>query len=73
MVELQKAGVKIHTTPKSVLDAQLKAWDGVLAEQTKDAFFKKVVDSQKEWAKRVGAYWAANNVDPNPAYKHFFG
>ena len=63
----------IVRTPPAVLEAQLKAWDTVLAEQTKEPFFKKVIDSQKEWGKRVTAYWLNNNVDPGPAYKHFFG
>jgi TRAP-type mannitol/chloroaromatic compound transport system substrate-binding protein len=62
-------------TPTSVLNAQLAAWDRVLAEQTKEPFFKKVVESQRAWAKRTVPYWLINNNDTaalESAYKHFF-
>jgi TRAP-type mannitol/chloroaromatic compound transport system substrate-binding protein len=74
--EIKKRGVQVTKTPDSVLNAQLAAWDRVLAEQTKDPFFKKVVDSQKAWAKRVTPYWVINNNNTaalESAYKHFFG
>jgi hypothetical protein len=47
----------------------------VLEEQSKEPFFKKVVDSQKEWVKRTSAYLHANNLNSSAleaAYKHFF-
>ena len=40
----------IHTG-EAVLNAQLAAWDKVLVEQSKEPFFKKVIDSQKAWVK----------------------
>jgi len=69
-------GVQVIKTPPAVLDAQLQAWDKVLEAQSKEPFFKKVVDSQKAWVKRTGAYLQVNNLDSTAlqsAYKHFFG
>ncbi|HXL68423.1 MAG TPA: TRAP transporter substrate-binding protein [Xanthobacteraceae bacterium] len=74
--EIKKRGVQVIKTPDSVLDAQLAAWDRVLAEQTKEPFFKKVIDSQKAWVKRTVAYTSINNTNSvalDKAYKHFFG
>ena len=52
-------------TPDSVLNAQLRAWTTVIANQEKDpqsgAFFKKVIDSQKAWVRRTAAYFLINN------------
>jgi TRAP-type mannitol/chloroaromatic compound transport system substrate-binding protein len=73
---IQKKGVKVIKTPDAVMNSQLAAWDHVLAEQTKEPFFKKVVDSQKAWAKRTVPYWLINCNDTarlEAAYKHFFG
>ncbi len=73
-IKLQKEyGVKIYRTPKDVFEAQLKAWDDVLAELNQDPFFKKVVDSQKAWAKRVMGYLFFNQADYRLAYEHYFG
>lgn len=74
--EIKKRGVQVIKTPDSVLQAQLQAWDRVLAEQSKDPFFKKVIDSQKAWVKRTAAYILVNNNSTaalEGAYKHFFG
>lgn len=72
--ELQeKHGVKVSRTPQDILDAQLKAWDEVLGDLLKDPFFKKVVDSQKAWVKRVVAYELFNAADQRLAYEHHFG
>ncbi len=53
---INEDGVKVYRTPVSVMEAQLTAWDNVLADLMKDEFFKKVVDSQKAWAERVAFY-----------------
>ena len=70
-------GVKIKRTPKSIFEEQLKAWDQVEAELVKDPqqgpFIKKVLDSQKAWAKRVGFYHLNNDADWRTAYEHHFG
>jgi TRAP-type mannitol/chloroaromatic compound transport system substrate-binding protein len=55
MKELQeKHGVRILRTPPEVLTAFLKAWDELAAEESaKNPFFKKVLDSQREYASVV--------------------
>lgn len=77
---IKKRGVNVIHTNESVLNAQLQAWDKVLAEQQKDPktgpFFTKVINSQKEWVKRTQAYLNINNLNSSElqaAYKHFFG
>ncbi len=72
--ELQeKHGVKVWRTAQDILDAQMKAWDELLVDLLKDPFFKKVVDSQKAWVKRVVAYELFNAADQRLAYEHHFG
>lgn len=73
---IKKRGVNVIKTGDALLNAQLAAWNKVLAEQSKEPFFKKVVDSQKDWVKRTVAYLQVNNLDQNAlgaAYKNFFG
>lgn len=69
---IKKGGVNVYRTPQSVMDAQLKSWDTVLAKLEKDGFFKKVVDSQKAWSERVAFYDLMNTADYKLAYKHYF-
>ena len=66
--------VNTYRTPKPILDAQLKAWDKVIAKfSAENPLFAKVVDSQKAWAKRV-MYWHNEvQVDQRVAYAHWFG
>ena len=53
---------------------QLKAWDVITDKfSKKDPFFKKVVQSQKVYAKKVMAYLLLNQPDYTMAYKHHFG
>ena len=54
------------------MKAQLDSWDKVLARLNKDPFFKKVVDSQKEWSHRVAFYDLLNAADYKLAYDHYF-
>ncbi len=68
-----KQGVRIHKTPRAILEAQLKAWDKVIEEQSKDAFFAKVIASQKAWVKRVIQFEFTNTPSTEMAYTHFFG
>jgi TRAP-type mannitol/chloroaromatic compound transport system substrate-binding protein len=68
-------GVKIFKTPTSVLEAQLKAWDTVVAEESKsNPEFVAILDSQKAWAQRVFK-WADDINIPTPdpiSYKAMF-
>jgi TRAP-type mannitol/chloroaromatic compound transport system substrate-binding protein len=73
---IKTRGVNVIKTGEAVLSAQLAAWDRVIAAQSQDPFFKKVIESQKAWVKRTSAYLQINNLDSNAlaaAYKHFFG
>ncbi len=69
-----KDKVNVIRTPKDVFTAQLKSWDTLVKKLTdEDPFFKKVWDSQKAWAKRVGYYHFNNNADYQQAYEHLYG
>jgi TRAP-type mannitol/chloroaromatic compound transport system substrate-binding protein len=68
-----KQKVQVLKTPKPILEAQLKAWDAVVAEKSKDnPFFVKVLESQKQWAARVVPLRQEIMVDNEPAYQHYF-
>jgi len=69
---ITKDGVNVYRTPQSVMEEQLKAWDKVLIQLMKDPFFKKVVDSQRAWSRRVAYYDLINSADYKLAYKHYF-
>lgn len=69
---MKEDGVNVARTPKAVMEAQLKSWDKVLEKLEQDAFFKKVVDSQRKWAERVAFYYLMNAADYRLAYEHYF-
>ena len=74
LVELrEKDKVQVIRTPKDVFDAQIKAWDGLIAKLATDPFMKKVMDSQKAWVKRVVYYGLFNATDYRGAFEHHFG
>ena len=51
---IRKRGVLMRRTPADILQASLKAWDQIAAENAaKDPTFKKVYDSQREYAAKV--------------------
>jgi len=74
--DLQKlqdeSGVKVHRTSKNILDAQIKAWDGLIPDLESDPFMKRVLDSQREWVERVVFYEIMNAPDYALAYDHYF-
>ena len=72
LAALKAAGVKVHKTPDAVLQAQLAAWNAVIAAQSAEPFFAKVVESQKAWVKRVVGTQFELEVDQNMAFNHFF-
>jgi TRAP-type mannitol/chloroaromatic compound transport system substrate-binding protein len=68
-----KHKVSVIRTPKSIFQEQLKAWDIVNKKlQSEDPFFKKVVESQLAWAKRVAYYMFVNEADYRLGYEHVF-
>jgi TRAP-type mannitol/chloroaromatic compound transport system substrate-binding protein len=71
---ITKDKVNVLRTPQSVFEAQIKAWDVITKKLSdEDPFFKKVVDSQRAWAKRVAKYWFFNEADYKAGYEHIFG
>jgi TRAP-type mannitol/chloroaromatic compound transport system substrate-binding protein len=70
---MNKHKVNVMRTPKSIFQDQLKAWDVVTKKlEAEDPFFKKVVASQKDWAKRVAYYMFLNEADYKLGYEHVF-
>jgi len=70
---INKHKVNVIRTPKSIFQEQLKAWDIISKKlQDEDPFFKKVVDSQLAWAKRVAYYMFVNEADYRLGYEHVF-
>jgi TRAP-type mannitol/chloroaromatic compound transport system substrate-binding protein len=69
-----KHKVNVIRTPKSIFEAQMKAWDTVTAKlSAEDPFFKKVVDSQRAWSKRVAKFMFVNEADYKLGYEHIHG
>ena len=54
------------------MQAQLASWDTTLEALNQDPFFKRVVESQREWAERVAFYDLMNSADYRLAYNHYF-
>ncbi|MGC2519112.1 MAG: TRAP transporter substrate-binding protein [Burkholderiales bacterium] len=73
-IEIQaKEKVKVYKTPNAVLQDQLKVWDQVIAKKSaENPFFKKVLDSQKAYAQRVGNWQYDQAIDCSIAFKHYF-
>jgi len=70
---LRGKGVNVVSTPEPILKAQLAAWDKVLEKLGGESpFFKKVVDSQKDWVKRTVSYQRINEPSRELAFNHFF-
>ncbi len=70
----EEQGVNVYRTPDSVMQAQLEAWDKVVTRMSGgDAFFAKVIESQRAYAKTVMNYLNLNQPDYKLAYKHYFG
>ncbi len=70
---IHKHKVKVKRTPQSIFRDQLQAWDVVTKKlEAEDPFFKKVVASQKDWAKRVAYYMFLNEADYRMGYEHVF-
>jgi len=73
LAKLRTQGVNVIRTPDSVMQAQLVAWDAVAGRIAgEDAFFAKVIDSQKAYAKEVMGYLNLNQPDYKLAYNHYF-
>ena len=68
-----KQGVKFYKTPDSILRNQLKVFDEVVAKKSaENPLFKKIVDSQRAFAKRAVKWDLDTNVNRRMAYDHYF-
>ncbi len=68
----EEGGVTVHRTSKDILDAQIKAWDGLIPQLEEDPFMKRVLDSQRAWSEQVVFYELMNAPDYALAYDHYF-
>jgi TRAP-type mannitol/chloroaromatic compound transport system substrate-binding protein len=68
----ERQNVRAIKTPDAVLQAQLQAWNRVIELLSADAFFKKVIDSQKAWAQRIVTFRREYVVSSDVAFTHFF-
>jgi TRAP-type mannitol/chloroaromatic compound transport system substrate-binding protein len=73
-IELKtKDKVNFFKTPDAILRAQLAAWDKVTtAKSAEQPLFKKVMESQKVFAQRAGAWQNDYTVDFKMAWNHYF-
>jgi len=73
-IELKtKDKVNFFKTPDAILKAQLDAWDKVTAaKSTENPLFKKVMDSQRAFAQRVGSWHNDYTVDFKMAWNRYF-
>lgn len=69
----QDHNVKFYKTPDAILQAQLKIWDEMIAKRSaENPLFKKVLDSQRAFAERVGRWHGDTSVNYRMAYNHYF-
>jgi TRAP-type mannitol/chloroaromatic compound transport system substrate-binding protein len=67
-----KHKVNVIKTPNSIMLEQLKAWDKLVVELTKDPNIKKIYDSQKAWYQRVVYYEQYNAANYRLAFEHVY-
>ena len=66
--------VSFYKTPDAILRTQLEVWDKICAAKSaENPIFKRVLESQKAFAERVGRYSFDYNVDFRMAYNRYFG
>jgi len=74
-IELQtKHNVRFFKTPDTVLQTQLKVWDGVADKKSaENPLFKRINDSQRVFAQRAVRWQQDTMIDSRMAFNHFFG
>jgi TRAP-type mannitol/chloroaromatic compound transport system substrate-binding protein len=73
LVELEtEEGVNVIRTPDAVMQAQLPAWDKLIADLEQDEYTARVIASQKAWCERIAFYDFMNSADYVAAYHHHF-
>ncbi|MDQ9171646.1 twin-arginine translocation signal domain-containing protein [Oxalobacteraceae bacterium R-40] len=69
-----KQGVKFYKTPDSLLQEQLKIWDGIVAKKgAENPLLKEVEASQRAFAERAMKWDMDTNNPRRMAYNHYFG
>ncbi len=73
-IELQtKNGVKFYKTPDALLQEQLSVWEKVADKKSQEnPLFKKVYESQREFAERAVRWQQDTVVSSRMAYNHYF-
>jgi len=73
-IKLQKDhNVKFYKTPDAILQQQLKIWDEMIEKRSaENPLFKKVLDSQREFAQRAGRWHNDVSVNFRMAFNHYF-
>lgn len=73
-IKLQKENnVKFYKTPDSILQEQLKIWDQMIERRSaENPLFKKVLESQREFAQRAGRWQNDTSVNYRMAFNHYF-
>jgi TRAP-type mannitol/chloroaromatic compound transport system substrate-binding protein len=56
----EKHGVKVYDVPPDIFEAYTKAVNEVLEKYKSDPFFKKVLDSQREYADLIRPWWTSS-------------
>jgi TRAP-type mannitol/chloroaromatic compound transport system substrate-binding protein len=71
---MKAGGIKFFRTPKEILQAQLAAWDKVVAAKSaENPLFAKIIESQRKFAQRV-VPWSDDTIVSNElAVQHYFG
>ena len=65
--------VRVVKTPQAIFDAQMGAWEKMTAKlAAEDPFFKKVVESQMAWSRRVAYYGFLADANYKAAYEFVF-
>ena len=71
--EMVREGITFLKTPATIIQAQINAWDTVIAEKSaKDPLFAKVVKSQRDYARRITRWSTDVELDPRTVYRHYF-
>ncbi len=72
-IKLQQDGVKFYKTPDAILRRQLVVWDEIVEKKGEtNPLFKKIGDSQREFAARAMAWDMDTNNNRRMAYNHYF-
>jgi TRAP-type mannitol/chloroaromatic compound transport system substrate-binding protein len=67
-----KHKVNVLRTPVSIERAQLEAWDKLASDLAADPINKAILDSQRNWFRRVVFYEQSNAANYRLAYEHVY-